>query len=515
MPKTPSNKLFNLINSLSGSEKRYFKLFANKNQTGKYSKYTLLFDAIDAQEISDDEALRKVIYPNQEIQSRKFSELKNYLYELVLKSLKGFDEKTSIEYKLKGMLLNIKVLFKRSRFEDCIEMMQKAKKLVVKYEAFEHNLELLAWEKKIAYTKIDVNFMDKELDRIQTEEKICLSQLTQLSIYRNIFFKVLIRSKQDALLRSQEKVNEMHELVRNPIMDDINKANSHRARIVFYRTKSIYYYAILNYENFHVYGEKLLEEMERYPHMLKEDVSKYISALSNFTYSCTLLNKYDNVDKCLDKFQNIKTLTHDDELKIHRQYYQNKFNVCIKKGNFEEGFKAMKKHLNEVEKFNQDAFERNSFYLSYFYIYFGSGDYDKALESLNQLLNLPKTTERKDIQSLARILNLIIHFEIGNTLLLESLLRSTYRFLSKRNRLYGFEKSVLTFIQKSERLRSAKEMRKAFIELKKEFENLSQNPSDNVMLRYFNFIAWLDSKIENKTFAEAVKSHYLKNLPKD
>ncbi|MDC3220055.1 hypothetical protein OAU00_03110, partial [Saprospiraceae bacterium] len=78
-----------------------------------------------------------------------------------------------------------------------------------------------------------------------------------------------------------------------------------------------------------------------------------------------------------------------------------------------------------------------------------------------------------------------------------------------------FEKSVLTFIQKSERLRSAKEMRKAFIELKKEFENLSQNPSDNVMLRYFNFIAWLDSKIENKTFAEAVKSHYLKNLPKD
>ncbi|MFT6321790.1 MAG: hypothetical protein ACJAT4_002720, partial [Granulosicoccus sp.] len=56
MPKTPSNKLFNLINSLSGSEKRYFKLFVNKNQTGKDNKYTLLFDAVDTQEISDDEA---------------------------------------------------------------------------------------------------------------------------------------------------------------------------------------------------------------------------------------------------------------------------------------------------------------------------------------------------------------------------------------------------------------------------------------------------------------------------
>ena len=128
MPKTPSNKLFNLINSLSGSEKRYFKLFVNKNQRSKDNKYILLFDAVDAQDISNDEALRKIIYPNQEIQSRKFSELKNYLYELILKSMQGFDEKTSIEYKLKGMLLNIKVLFKRSHFEDCIEMMNKAKK---------------------------------------------------------------------------------------------------------------------------------------------------------------------------------------------------------------------------------------------------------------------------------------------------------------------------------------------------------------------------------------------------
>ena len=109
-------------------------------------------------------------------------------------------------------------------------------------------------------------------------------------------------------------------------------------------------------------------------------------------------------------------------------------------------------------------------------------------------------------------MNLVIHFEIGNTLLLESLLRSTYRFLSKRNRLYGFEKSVLGFIQKSGKLRTAKELRETFIDLKKDFENLSQNPSENAMLRYFNFTAWLESKIENKTFAEAVKSHYLKEI---
>ncbi|HFC00808.1 MAG TPA: hypothetical protein ENJ53_08405 [Phaeodactylibacter sp.] len=512
MARTPSNKLFTLIQSLSSSERRYFKIFVNKNQKGKDNKYTLLFDAIDAQEVYDDEALQQIIYPNQTIQSRKFSELKSYLYELILKSLQAFDEKSSAEYKLKGMLLNIKVLFKRSHFEDCIEMMQKAKKIAAKYEAFESNLELLKWEKKIAYAKIDVNFMDKELDRIETEERTCLEQIDQLFTYRNIFFKVLIRSKQDALLRSEEKINMMQNLIKHPLMSEIKQAQSHRARVVFYRIKSIYHYATLDYEKFYSFGKKLLEEMEKYPHLLQEDISEYISALSNFTYSCTILNKYQEANKYLDKFLTIKALTNDDELKIHRQYYQNKFNFCTKMGDFEEGMKALNNHLAVVEKFDQNAFERNSFYLSYFYIYFGVGDYDQALHYLNQWLDLPKTSERKDLQSLARVLNLIIHYEIGNVLLLESLLRSTYRFLSKRNRLYGFEKSVLGFVQKSGKLRSKKELRAAFIALKKEFENLSKIPSENAMLRYFNFVAWLESKIENITFAEAVQANYQRGI---
>lgn len=80
--------------------------------------------------------------------------------------------------------------------------------------------------------------------------------------------------------------------------------------------------------------------------------------------------------------------------------------------------------------------------------------------------------------------------------------------MSKRNRLYEFEKSVLGFIQKSGKVRSPKELREAFIQLKEEFENLSKIPSENAMLRYFNFIAWLKSKIENITFAEAVQAEY-------
>ena len=93
MPKTPSSKLYNLVKSLSGSEKRYFKIFVN-SQGSKDNKYLQLFDAIDVQEEFDDELLKALVYGEEPIQSRKYSELKAYLYELILRSLQSYDEKS-------------------------------------------------------------------------------------------------------------------------------------------------------------------------------------------------------------------------------------------------------------------------------------------------------------------------------------------------------------------------------------------------------------------------------------
>jgi hypothetical protein len=41
--------------------------------------------------------------------------------------------------------------------------------------------------------------------------------------------------------------------------------------------------------------------------------------------------------------------------------------------------------------------------------------------------------------------------------------------------------------------------------LKEDFESLSQIPSEKTMLQYFDFIAWLESKIDNKPFAELIR----------
>ncbi len=509
MSKTPSHKLFNLVKSLSGSEKRYFKLAAKNNVGDKVNKYLVLFDAIDSQKAYNEEVLKELVYKNENIESRKYSELKSYLYEMILKSLQQFDEKSSVDYRLKGMLQSIRVLFKRSHYEECKEILQKAKKLAYKYESYVSILETLRWEKQIAYAQIDVAFLDRELSRIDEEEKVCLHHLRNLSDYKNIFFKMLIIIKKDHLVRNEDQIKNLQSIIHNPLLEDINQALSHQAQILFYRIWGIYQHSTQDFKKYHEVCLKTIELMESKRYFLKEDVSEYIALLSNYTMSCGLLRYYNKVNECLEKFKSIRPNTLDDEVKIHRHYYTHKFFLCIYTGEFEEGLKELENHLKESKKFDKQFFESNSFYFQYFYIAFGAGDFEHALESLNKWLDLSNKIERQDLQSIARILNLITHYEMGNNLLLESLLRSTYRYQKKQEHIFKFEKKMVSFIGQLIKLTSQPEKRNAFTALKKDFVKLSNDPVEKIMFQYFDVISWMESKITDKPFADIVKERYL------
>ena len=431
MSKTPSNKLFKLIKSLSGSEKRYFKLFAANKQGENSTKYIQLFDAIDLQETFDEAHLKKTIYENQPINSQKYSELKAYLYDLILKSLQGYDEKNSIDFRLKHMLLCIRVLYKRSHYAESLKILNRAKTLAYKYEDFICVVELLAWEKQIAYTQENIEFLENELDHIDNEEKNCLEQLRNLSTYRNLLYQLIISRRKDAVLRSELKIDKLKSIMQHPLLENIQKAKSHKAQILFHRVFSNYNYSVLDYEKFYLSSKQLLELMESKSYLMQEDISGYIFALTNLSLSCGLLEKHEELKENLEKFHHIKAKTIDDEFRIFKHYNTLKFRLCITTGEFEEGHRALTQHLKDIQRFGAHADERGAFYFQYFYIYFGMGDYEKALVYLNQWLNLPRSVEREDLQSLARILNLIIHYEMDNTILLEYLSRSTYRFLKK------------------------------------------------------------------------------------
>ena len=218
--------------------------------------------------------------------------------------------------------------------------------------------------------------------------------------------------------------------------------------------------------------------------------------------SCGLLGKYAEVERALQKLRQLHALTEDDRQKIRRQYFTNRFALCIYTGEFEEARQEMAHCQSEADAFDPHHYETASFYFQYCVICFGCGDYSSALDYLNQWLNQPRSVDREDLQSLARVLSLILHFELGNSVLLESLLRSATRFMQKKNRLFELERRFIHFMADLMRAANRMEQQPVFQKMKTELPDL---PGAKSLLQTFDLEAWLESKITSRSFAAAVR----------
>ena len=509
MSKKPSDKLYNLIKSLSGSEKRYFKVFVKPHSVGADNKYMELFEVIEKQSEFNDEELMRHIYPDLDNpKSKRYPELKSYLYELILKALQNYDESQNYNIKIKRLINNIEVLFDRFQVKEAKHQMQKAQKFAESREDFSSLLILWDWSKKIALAQKNIVKLGEAIQVINEEVLKVKVKQENLATYRDLFYLIMFYINNDPLRRDEQMPQVLKDVKDHPLMQDDQQALSHRAKCLFHRIHSLHAYTTLEHKKFHYHSKILIELFDQNTTLIREETSEYIAALSNYALSCGLLEKYDEVALTIPKYLEIKAVKEVDKIKIHWQYYGLSLALSIYTGEFVKGKELLEDHLRKVKKFPKGHFEAGSLYHYYFYIYFGAGEYDLALKYLNEWLNLPRSSKRQDLQSIARILNLIIHFEMENFALLDFLLRSSYRYLKKRNRLYQIEKDMIGLIRDASKLATA-DMKKPFLEMKETFESLKQEPNQKVIFQYFDFTAWLDSRINKMPFAQVVRERHL------
>ena len=121
---------------------------------------------------------------------------------------------------------------------------------------------------------------------------------------------------------------------------------------------------------------------------------------------------------------------------------------------------------------------------------------------------MPTTIDNPNLQMLSRVFNLILHFELGNILLVSSLIKSTYRFLKKENQLQDIEKAFLNFIKSVIKAQGNREVKECFQKFKVNLMNITN--SENATISVFDLMAWVDSKLINMSFSEIVKNNWEK-----
>jgi hypothetical protein len=140
-------------------------------------------------------------------------------------------------------------------------------------------------------------------------------------------------------------------------------------------------------------------------------------------------------------------------------------------------------------------------------LYFGSGKYEIAIDYLQKIINGPLDL-RIDLQCYARLLHLMSHYEMGNFSIIESLIKSVYRFMSKMQNLTVVEEEMFRFLRGSFHVSRHKLKTELELFLNK-IKHLEKNRFETRAFAYLDIISWVESKVYQKTMSEVIHEKFL------
>jgi hypothetical protein len=484
MPK--SDALYELIHSLSKSEKRYFKLFCTRESSG--GNYLRLFNAIEKQKQYDEPAIKKAF--RTETFVRQLHVTKNYLRQLILKSLRNYHAHISKDAELKDVLRNIEILYNKELYRQCSAELRKADSIARKHELLTGSVEIETWRRKLAQTFQPHGYtIFKET---LVAQRAAIDALSGTNDHWHLAVNV-----SSGMFNQQGNV-----AVRNVSLKNAGKAQTLEAKALHFNTQ----YLLDLQNNDHLAAESRLTELitllEEHPERIAEEPGLYVSSINNLLSFLVFQKRHDEGFLLIQKAKSVyekwkitasnRTLlkqilrTYNIELEIYRasKSWQHGSGFIIRTEEFIE---------NNEHKIPKDYLV--SFWFQLASIHFMRKQFGRSLEWVGRILNTRYKGVRTDLQVQAQILNLMIHLEQQNLMVLRYFADSLRRYIKKANYVYPYIEVLLKFIIKIANL-PLLEYKQAFLELKKSlFPEEKENLIPEQHRNYIDYHEWIIGKV--------------------
>lgn len=515
MSKSKSDGLFQLIKSLSRSEKRYFKLYVDSIGGNTPKKYIRLFDLIDQQEDFDEV---RILEKEKSLKPAQLSNMKAHLYYKILQSMRLYHQTAVIEIQIRELVDFAQLLLNKSLYEHCANILQKAKKMASKIDNLELLLEILKWEKRVLSQTVGRD-NEARVNRIIEDVQDVNTRINNINTFTNLSVKLNSLYKRMGFIRNKADYNKVVGLFNASIPPYKEESLSLNEKLNLYHLLVGYYFMIQDFEKGYYYANKWVNLFEDNAAMIPSRLETYINSINNLMIAQYKLFKYYEFIETNKKLKAVRfipgiSLNENIKLKLLKYTYVHQFNRYFMLGDFDQGVALMNRIKPGLELFaNQlDNHSRIILYYKTASLYFGNDNFNEAIQSLNKIINANEGTLREDVHSFARILNLICHYELGNVDVIDYYIRSTYRFLLKKGDMHSFQRYILSFLKKLGSGITQDELIHQFENLRAQLIPLEDNPYEKRPFMYFDIISWLESKIQKKRISTVIKEKAMKAL---
>ncbi len=500
-----TDNLFALIKSLSPSEKRQFSLYVGRIGVNSDSKFLNLFKIMSRQKKYDEEDILK----NTSITKQQLSNIKAHLYKQLLISLKLNPVHQSVPINIREQMDFAFILYRKGLYKQSLKTLEKVKATALHFEEKVLAYDILEWEKIIESQYITRSIQDraevlvKETNEL-TQLNVISGKLSNLSLQLyNIFLKM-------GHARTPEESNTIQEYFKQNLPEfDIAKLGF-REKLWLYKAQLWYSFITQNFLSCYRYSFKWTQLFKEYPHFVSVHPVSYLKGYHYLLESLFYLNHivlFEKTLKHLEETLKDPKIPDDDNIATlsFLYVYSNKLNLRFMKGDFENGDPLVEKIEKKIRKYGSriDSHHIMIFYYKIASLYFGNGEYSKCIKYLKKIIDNKTLEVREDLMCFSRILNLVAHYEAGKDYHLESLVKSTYKFLIKMNDMHNVQKEMMKFLRNLPEV-SPLEIKKKFRKLHDTLKVYEDHPFERRAFLYLDILSWLESKIEDRPVAEII-----------
>lgn len=510
MPISQSNQVFNLVKSLSKSEKRNFRLYAGRIQDRDSLRYLKLFDLFDRQKSLDE---KETLHKLGNVSTTQYSNLKRHLYSQILISLRHLQKEKKAYIKIREYIDFAYILYDKGLYMPSLKILAKAKNLAIKNHTDFSLLTIVEIEKMI---------QSRHITRTNTESIEALVERAS-DMGRTISNRVKISNLKVLLHRYyilKGHVTDEHEEkeVTNFFSKNLPKLKERKLgmmeKIHLYQSYVWYYYILNDFEKCYQYSLLWVELFESSEELLARDLGLYLRG-----YHYLLTSAYNNRDikrfiyhlDYLENFRHEKYPTFNENNKIASFVYVHfgRMNKHFLQGSFDIGIDDVKKTLNRIKKYKDYLDEHKHMVLNYkiAWMYMGNQMYKKANQYLLEIVNDNSPALRDDIQIYARLMHLMLHIDTEDYSSILYLVKGYDKFITNTKDINQVQVNALEMFKEISKA-PILDRKKIYTNYHKIFLKLESQKYAKRAFLYLDLNTWVESKIKGVRIAEILRRKF-------
>lgn len=488
-----SESLIKLVNSLTKQEKKEFSIYIS-NKSAK--DYIMLFRLIDDEKVSIPEELKQRFLKQKPTSS--FNTAVIYLFDLLIEILAKLRSKQDSYFLLFNELLNARVLYEKSMYSECFHVLKKAKEKAIYYE---NNFALLVAQRfELNYLlTLDFDHLDEtKLLSKQNKMRNTLKNINKLNEQSSLYELLKYRMNSRGASRSLEETQKLNDLVTSEIsivastaVENFEIKKNHQL------FQANYFITVGDYKaafNSFVELNKLFEENT---HLWNDPPVYYLMTLEGMLESLRIMHNYEGMNYFIDKLANLTSSSASFQLNISYVIFIYRLFSFIDIGEFEKAevwiLQNQASLIDKTALLKESQQAEMSLYIALTYL--GNSEFRKARKRLSIFISRGHLYSLPLFRTI-RIVNVMIHYELEDIDYIHSESRSIKREILKNKECnLKVESFMLRFMNYSLTKGNKKDRLALWKRLENEVKVLYADKYESQILRKFDFMAWIESRI--------------------